>query len=533
MRCVITMGSLFMLTPLIADVEIRTLQSWNLPHPFQGPKSLTENVFSYLINPTMREYVKTNGLSIQYSKEDDCLVIRGRGENLRLVELSLAQLSRYRHPYSPLFGEAIDSATDGTKISFPKVCTKRGGKNLLRLELEYLSVVPEEWGRPVRYGQKYQTLGSFEFPTDVSVEKDEDAKLIDGELGFSAKLNQQSSIHVLSYRGISKEDLQDKLNLGRDEARVYMDVPYSQLLKRGETTSGQWVLFRAGSKALKVLCPNYQNEKIRSLFSDVSYRQIIQKAADYVYQRGGIGIMDTGLQPVHERNILKFNAWRPLNKEMVGKKGNQLKKEWKAWLTSQQKEPTLELEEFFVVEGNRFLDIETDELPELKVYFADIINDQPYFENLKLYLEENGMLRLHANSRNDFIFYDQFRKILAGEAGLGKHHQGIVFDIPVPYNDHIEHYFSAENNFYGLDEAIAPKVVRHVATMESGDWALNSTKHLGRLLRQECPCLMVGQHPFYTYTRKTGEFRLPKSDGPSDAPTSHRLAGRISQSSVD
>ena len=68
--------------------------------------------------------------------------------------------------------------------------------------------------------------------------------------------------------------------------------------------------------------------------------------------------------------------------------------------------------------------------------------------------------------------------------------------------------------------------------MESGDWAVNTTKRLGRLLREESPCIVVGQHPFYAYTRKTGEFDLPVIRQPDDATTAFALANRIKHSAI-
>ena len=74
-----------------ADTEVRTLQSWNLPHPFQGPKSLTENVFSFLLNPPIRDFARTNQLRVTYSKEDDCLMLSGSEDALRKVKNTLSQ----------------------------------------------------------------------------------------------------------------------------------------------------------------------------------------------------------------------------------------------------------------------------------------------------------------------------------------------------------------------------------------------------------------------------------------------------------
>ena len=526
----VTLAVLVVFSPVNSDVEIRTLQAWNLPHPFQGPKSLTENVFAHLIHPTVREFAKEHNLSIQYSKEDDCLIIHGDADNLNVIKSSLAQLTSYRHPYSSLFlPEDADLA--GKKVlRFSRVCAKDGNVNPLRGTLEFLSVVPEVWSKPVRYGLNYPTLGVNQFPETVIGGKEKEIK---GEIVFLSKEKNRDNTHVLSYRGISKEDLRDKLRLGRDETRVYMDVPYKKLLTQVEDGSPQWALYRAGSKALKMLCPNYTNERVKQLFLDQEYRNILQKMADFIYHKRGVGITDTGLQPIHQSNVLEFNAWRPYSREMVEKTNRQLLNLWKAWLTSQTKNASAAFRDFFYIENDQLLDVKTGELVTVRLFFADTINDQPYFENLKAFLEQAGILELAINRRNDFVTVDRFRTILEGQESLKDGHEGIVFDIPVPYNDHIEHYFSMESNFFGLDASIAPKVTQQIQSMQSGDWAVNTTKRLGRLLREESPCVVIGQHPFYVYTRKSGNFGLPAIRETNDATTAFRLGNRIKHSAVN
>jgi hypothetical protein len=420
------------------------------------------------------------------------------------------------------------SLVDKKVLRFPRVCTKDRSANPKRVTLEYQPVVPQEWSKLVRYGLNYSTLGSYKFPQTVTTGKDREIK---GEIKFLPKSSDKSAIHALSYRGMSKEDLREKLHRGSDETRIYIDVPYKKLLQQGGT-GDKWALYKTGIKALKVLCPNYNNERIRHLFLNKDYRSILQKMADFVYQKRGVGIMDTGLQPVHRFNVLEFNTSRPLAKQMVDKTKRQLINEWKAWLTSQRKNSSVGFQDLFYIDGDRLLDVDTDELVAVRVFFADIINDQAYFGNLKSLLEDSGMLELQINRRDDFITVDRFRPILEGRGNLKNGHEGIIFDIPVPYNDHIEHYFAVDRNFFGLDATIAPKVIQQVQSMQSGDWAVNTTKRLGRLLREESPCLVVGQHPFYTYTRKTGKFQLPGKPESDDAPTAYRIGNRIKQSAL-
>ncbi|MGE4658255.1 MAG: hypothetical protein AAEI08_04895, partial [Gammaproteobacteria bacterium] len=163
--------------------------------------------------------------------------------------------------------------------------------------------------------------------------------------------------------------------------------------------------------------------------------------------------------------------------------------------------------------------------------FADNINDQPYFINLQEKLRELGILDLEVNMGSDFIAADHFRKILQHDRYLDKGHEGVVFDIPVPHNDHVEHYFSRAGNFFGLDDGIAPHTLKQVDQIETGDWTPGATQRLGQLLRQEIPCVIVGQHPFYVYVRKKGMHKL--SAGPNtaewrQATTAYRLGKRIS-----
>ena len=131
------------------------------------------------------------------------------------------------------------------------------------------------------------------------------------------------------------------------------------------------------------------------------------------------------------------------------------------------------------------------------------------------------------NGRNDFITADRFRSILSTEEKLLTGQEAIVFDLPVPYNDHIESYFTTAGNFFGLNGNISPEIVSQAQEMTQGAWALGSTKTLGRLLRTECPCLVIGQHPFYIYTRKTDPHELKSLKFSSDAPTAYRIAERI------
>lgn len=511
-----------------SDVEIRTLQAWNLPHPFQGPKSLTENIFANLIHPTLRELVKENDLSIEYSKEDDCLILHGDVDSLNVIKSSLSQLMIYKHPYSSLFIPGDGVLAGKNILRFPRVCAKDGNVNPLRGTLEYLSVVPGLWSKPVRYGLDYPTLGTHQFPETVIGGKEKEIK---GEIVFLPKEKGRDATHVLSYRGMSKEDLRDKLRLSNDETRIYMDVPYKKLLIQEESGS-EWALYQAPSKALKVMCPNYNNERVKQLFLDKEYRNILQKMADFVYHKRGVGIRDTGLQPINQFNVLEFAAWRPYSREKTQQTNRQLTNEWKAWLTGQRKNATEGFRDYFYVEGDQLFDAETDELVRVRLFFADTINDQAYFDNLKDSLDEVGMLELEINRRNDFITVDRFRPILEGQGSLKNGHEAIVFDIPVPYNDHIEHYFSTSNNFFGLDGSVAPKVAQQIQLMESGDWAVNTTKRLGRLLREESPCIVVGQHPFYAYTRKAGEFNLPAIRLPEDATTAFALSNRIKYSAI-
>ena len=524
----VTLSVLVAFSPANSDVEIRTLQAWNLPHPFQGPKSLTEDVFSGLIHPTVRELAKENDLSIQYSKEDEFVILNGDADTLNLLKSSLSQLVTYKHPYSSLFIPEEGVLAGKKVLRFPRVCAKDGNVNPLRGALEYLSVVPGLWSKPVRYGLNYPTLGTYQFPETVIGGK---AKAIKGEIVFLPKEKGRDASHVLSYRGMSKEDLRDKLGLSNDETRIYMDVPYDKLLKL-EDTDREWGFYRAPSKALKVICPNYNNERIKQLFLDQEYRNILQKMADFIYHKRGVGIRDTGLQPTHPFNVLEFTSFRPFSREKTEQINRQLLNEWKAWLTSRRKQATEGFRDYFYVEGDQLLDAGTDELVRVRLFFADTINDQAYFDNLKDSLEEARMLELKINRRSDFITVDRFRPILEGQGSLKDGHEAIVFDISVPYNDHIEHYFSTSKNFFGLDSSIAPKVAQQIQLMESGDWTVNTTKRLGRLLREESPCIVVGQHPFYAYTRKAGEFGLPVIPQPDDATTAFTLASQLKRSAI-
>ena len=67
-------------------IEVRTLQTWNLPHPYEGPKNLSENVFTYLMHPPVNDYARENSLEISYSKDDDCLDMFGNIDPMKDVE---------------------------------------------------------------------------------------------------------------------------------------------------------------------------------------------------------------------------------------------------------------------------------------------------------------------------------------------------------------------------------------------------------------------------------------------------------------
>ena len=509
-----------------ADTEVRTLQSWNLPHPFQGPKSLTENVFSFLLNPPIRDFARTNQLRVTYSKEDDCLMLSGSEDSLRKVKKTLSQLEIYGHHYADLLGPEQEKIGDNLVYRFKKICTKQGGKNLLRLELEFLPTVPEAWSKPVRYGMRggtYTSLGKYEFPTTVTGSKERE---IEGELLFSPKTSSEA-VHTLSYRGMSKADVRQKLNNASDEASVYLDVPYKQLIERGSDQKAEWALYQAGSRALKLFCPNYNNPRVRALFADQSFRLILQKMVDLQYHFDAVGITDTGLQPTDTKNLLDFHSWRQYSNATRDKKQEQILNEWNTWIAGKEKKDDKEFDRFLYIEGGQLYDLETEELPKVKAFFADNINDQRFFDNLKAFLLDNRIIDLEVNGRNDFITADRFRSILSTEEQLLIGQEAIVFDLPVPYNDHIESYFTAAGNFFGLNRNISPEIVSQAQEMTQGAWALGSTKTLGRLLRTECPCLVIGQHPFYIYTRKTDPYELKSLKFSSDAPTAYRIAERI------
>jgi hypothetical protein len=523
----IALSSLLLATSAaIAETEIRTLQSWNLPHPFQGPKSLTENVFALLIHPALRDYAMRHELDISYSKEDDCLIVSGEEASMETVNKVLSQLKAYGHPYGDLFSSESSKLGQATVYRFKKICTKEGGKNLLRLELEYLPTTPPSWSGPVRYGMRpgtYETLGAFDFPATVTGSKERE---IEGELLFSAKAGGES-VHALSYRGMSKTDLRQKLGSRTDQASVYLDIPYKQLIRTSVDQEADWALYRAGSRALKFLCPNYNNPRVAALFNDQHFRQILQKIVDLQYHFDAVGITDTGLQPTDTQNVLDFYSWRAYSNNMREKQQTQILNEWKTWITGKEKKESRNFENYFYVEGGRLYDLETDEMPAIKVFFADNINDQRFFDNLKSFLADKGMIDLQVNGRNDFITADRFRSILSGQETLLEGQEGVVLDLAVPYNDHIENYFTLDENFFGLTEKISPEVVKQAQEMTQGEWSLDSTKKLGRLLREECPCLIIGQHPFYVYTRKTEQYQLKSARFSDSAPTSYRLAERI------
>ncbi|MBL10108.1 MAG: hypothetical protein CL402_06285 [Acidiferrobacteraceae bacterium] len=520
------------------QVEVRTLQTWNLPHPFEGPKTLTEDVFAYLMHPMLRDYAGENTLDISYSKEDDCLYVLGSGSLIRPVEETLTQLNSYSHPYSSLFAATKSGSNNKEMVRFPNICANSGGLNLLRLEVESLPVLVDKWNEPVRYGfrpKSYPTLGDYQFPKTVMGTK---GKAIRGELSFSPNIkNQSQAIHVLSYAGMSKEDLRNFLNNPGGEERVYLDVPYRKLLPRGDSDNpAEWSVFRASSKALKMMCPNYNNPRINALFRDVEYRRIVQKTADLVYHTGAVGLTDTGLQPIHRSNVLEDGGWRQFSSDKFKRERQQLANEWKAWLTAKSKSSDGQLGAGLRVKnGQKLVDIDTNDLPKFRLFFADNINDTTYFVNLKELLgeEELGLMNLEIRRGDDFIPVDKFRKVLAGDEQLSDGHEGVVFDIPVPFNHHVEHYFSKDRNFFGLDRNVAIKTVSQAEAMLNGDWTEGATKKMGSILREEVPCIIVGKHPFFIYTRKHGDYllsELPYQEQQKKSPTATTLAGRISAS---
>ena len=111
-----------------ADTEIRTLQSWNLPHPYQGPKSLTENVFAFLVNPAVRDFAQKQGMEINYSKEDDCLLVSGNDKALNVVGGTLSQLRGYGHPYGDLLAPEDVKIGATSAFKFKKICSVEAGK---------------------------------------------------------------------------------------------------------------------------------------------------------------------------------------------------------------------------------------------------------------------------------------------------------------------------------------------------------------------------------------------------------------------
>lgn len=524
-------------------IEVRTLQTWNLPHPFEGPKNLTENVFGYLMHPAIDDYARENSLDISYSKDNDCLYILGNSDPITQILEGLQQLKEYDHPYVSLYGattDALDTSATEVMIRFPKICVKTGNVNLLRKEIEYLPVLTSKWQEPVRYGMKstsYPTLGDFGFPKTVTGAK---GKTIRGELSFSPrKKNRHRPIHVLSYAGMSKEDLREFLNNTGGEERIYLDVPYKKLLtKKGKEGSG-WGLYRVPSKSLKMMCPNYNNPKIKELFKDLEYRRIIQKAVDLVYHTGAVGLTDTGLQPVHRSNALALGGWRQFSSIKLREEQRQLKNQWEAWLKTKGKGDGKIGSSFRAKNGQELIDIKTKDLPKLRLFFADNINDSTYFVNLKEFLGKEepglGVIDLEIKHGDDFITVDKFRKILAGDDQLSDGHEGVVFDIPVPYNDHVEHYLSKEQNFFGLDKDVAELTLAHAEAMLKGDWVEGATDKMGRLLREEVPCIIIGQHRFYVYTRNQGDNQLavlPDKVKGKRAPTASKLARRISESAL-
>ena len=520
-------------------IEVRTLQTWNLPHPFEGPKNLTENVFGYLMHPSIDDYARENSLEISYSKDDDCLYILGNSDPMTQIEEGLQQLEDYDHPYASLYMATKSMSETEVMIRFPKICVKTGHVNLLRKEVEYLPVLTRKWQEPVRYGMKstsYPTLGDFGFPKTVTGTK---GKTIKGELNFSPhKQNKHRSIHVLSYAGMSKEDLRDFVNNTGGQERVYLDVPYKKLLTRKGKEGSGWGIFRASSKSLKMMCPNYNNSKVKELFKDLEYRRIIQKAVDLIYHTGAVGLTDSGLQPIHRSNALTFASWRQFSSIKLKKEKQQLENDWKAWLTTKGKNSDGKIGKFFEVKnGQELIHVETKDLPKLRLFFADNINDSTYFVNLQEFLGQEGLrvIELEIKHGDDFITVDKFRKILAGDDRLSDGHEGVVFDIPVPYSDHIEHYFSEEQNFFGLDKDVAELTLAQAEAMLKGDWVEGATDKLGRLLREEVPCIIIGQHPFFVYTRNQGDNQLavlPDKVKEKRAPTASKLARRISESTL-
>lgn len=514
-------------------VEIRTLGVWNLPHPFEGPKNLTENIFSQLMHPTVKDYAREKSIVIEYSKEDDCLLIRGAIDDMTAVEESLKQLTHYQHPYVSLFDFSARTGATETVLRFPGICAKSGGINLLRLEVEYLPVVPSKWIDSVRYGMKssiYPTLGNFRFPKTTTGAKGREIK---GELNFLPNKKEAGVAHVLSYQGMSKGDVRSFLNSSGGESRIFLDVPYKQLLDPNAETQA-WNLYRTPGRALKFMCPNYNNDRVSELFRDLEFRQILQQAADLVYHTRAVGITDTGLQPVDHLNALALSFWKPFGSGRFNREKQQLENRWRTWLNGKSKNSNGLLGKHFKVEnGRRLIDVKTGDLPTFKLFFADNINDSTYFLNLIDFVGEKnglGILDIQADRADDFITADKFRPILARDKNLSPGHEGVVFDAPIPNNDHLEHYFSKHRNFFGLDEGIAEKTIVQAEKMLTGSWEAGATERMGKNIREEVPCIIVGQHLFFVYIRKEGEFRLgglPEKVRSSKASAAYKLGRQI------
>ncbi|MCP4701934.1 MAG: hypothetical protein GY862_34505 [Gammaproteobacteria bacterium] len=538
-------------SPASPAIEVRTLQMWNVAHPFDGPKNFSEDVLTYLMHPTLESYANKHNVRIEWLEKKDILGLQGPQGAVLVIKDTLKQLDKHSHYLSRRFeSRRKEMPSSKVRLSFDRIVKSRegsadsdGGILLARRDLELLPILHPDWlkNKTVSFDltpdYAPKTLGAFAYP-EIRSGTAKGKKLRDYSQGlyFRTSTGPARQIHVLSFRRMPKDTLintfAEKSGYEDVEARVYLEVPYKKLLKNRKF----WTQTEASRKTLKVLCPNYNNPEMRDLFGSRQFREIVQQVADLTFAKRGAGVMLSGLRPVDTETA--FEPGRDPEQTYGGPGFEQRLKEvkaaWKRWQVHDAKSdnwPGKRYKQYFQRLANNPDSIEKP--PKLKVHYADGINDQKYMENFNTLLTgELRMLQLDISHYHS-LAADQLRELLQNpQQGLGENYELIVFDVVVPHNRHVERYFAPQTNIFGLSEEIAleidaSNVTDLAARLLAGKGNKGTMQHLGKYLREEIPCILLGEHIYYIYERTHGQYRLPPQLDSAKSATAIKYAERI------
>lgn len=514
----------------------------------------------------------------------------GRDEGLRNgIGTTLKVMKDVRYPLEPMFRTLPGNSTS-SRIIFKNIHRETGtNSNIVKTPVQMLPILYEEWRPTGSYLPEYgdessiRTWGSFLFPSF------ENNKFPKNKLNLCPKPGKGINRPIqLSFTPHTKEDLKrdfdsDTLSNGLIDtgghSPIIIDVPYTNL------ANSVWKGSLLGGESLKMLCPNYFNPKVAQLFSNFGLRKILQDAANLAYYRienNNENNYDLKRIPDNTVSVGLHSSVKSFDDDSenvdIKSRFDDLKSDWDKVATQLQSQ--LDGINYDIRKDtasgiprltHKLSPIEID-LLRLVVHNAASLPDHNFNKEFETIIGEQisdpsgqllGLGILDLDQPGNVIGYTA--KELSRFIHMGEHLprdvEFITFDLPIPDGGHIEAIFAPKNrdnegrhaNFFGLlanghpsgykgnDEGIAPDVMKFVKGLMQGEsqpliskdkrkiFPEHFTAELLAALRAELPCIFLGRHNYYAYTKIGALPRNPKGGMSNISTTGASIIKAVSQ----